>query len=192
MNRVLLLLAVTLAPTMARQVQFGHGTEESAITTPLVSLMMPVDGTRAAHFFAAGLAAAAKQSYDNLEVVIVDSGDDNRADLISAADRAWTTYIHFPQQAEDSARVSWTAKALASTRGSIVMLWDPRDMHAPSRVESQVRPLIDGTSGMHAQIVRVPRTRAFCARVFPLAPLLLSLTPLYSRGSLFLCRCNYS
>ncbi len=147
---ILFALAGPLAT--ARTATFSaHGNEENAVSTPLVSLFMLVDSTSAPHFLAVGVDAARRQSYSNVELVVVDLGETSNSQMIPSSDATWTTYVHHPQHTSshpDGARSAALAEFVAAARGSILMMWDPRDLHATSRVEEQVRPLIDGSAGL--------------------------------------------
>lgn len=101
---------------------------------PLVSCIMPTYNRRrfvplAMHYFL-------NQDYPNCELIVVDDGDDNIADLVPPDPRI--RYIRLDQRQSLGAKRNL---ACQQARGSIIMHWDDDDWSAPHRVSYQCAEL---------------------------------------------------
>jgi len=120
------------------QKQAGDGKPDD-VRWPLISCIMPTRNRRA--FIKQAIAYFARQDYPNLELIIIDDGDDPVADLVPADPRI--RYLRL------SAPISIGAKrnqACALARGEIIAHWDDDDWYSPQRLSHQVKPLLDGTA----------------------------------------------
>jgi glycosyltransferase involved in cell wall biosynthesis len=109
---------------------------------PLVSCIMPTRNRRA--FIRQTLVYFERQSYPHRELIIVDDGDDNVADLIPAEDPR-IRYISLPDQISIGAKRN---RACQLARGDIIAHWDDDDWYAPHRLEHQIAPLLAGAADL--------------------------------------------
>jgi glycosyltransferase involved in cell wall biosynthesis len=103
---------------------------------PLVSCIMPTRDRR--HFAVQAVKYFLSQGYPNRELIVVDDGADQIADLVASL--AAVRYL------QPRLRMSVGAKrnlACAAASGSLIMHWDDDDWMAPWRIEYQVRALLD-------------------------------------------------
>ena len=126
------------APNRKTSPRARPSSDSKAVTWPLVSCIMPTADRRSLvpqairHFL--------RQDYPNRELIIVDDGLDNIADLVPDDER-----IHYTRLAQ---RLSMGAKhnlACELARGEVIAHWDDDDWIAPWRLSYQVREL-DGQS----------------------------------------------
>jgi hypothetical protein len=120
------------------------------VETPLVSLLMPVDLTASPFFVEVAISHARRQTYRNIQIIVVDDGTAPRHDLIKISDLTWVRYEHV--RAAKGASLAERAQrklalALEAAQGSIIVQWDEMEVSKPSRVEAQVRLIISGTVG---------------------------------------------
>jgi len=103
---------------------------------PLVSCIMPTFDRRA--FIPQAVGCFLAQDYPNLELVVVDDGNDPIADLLPSDPRI---VYHRP-----ASRMSIGAKrnqACERARGEIIVHWDDDDWYPPSRVRLQAGALAE-------------------------------------------------
>ena len=177
--RVAAILAALVCVAAARTVQFGHFQDE-AFDVPLVSLVCAVDTSEQAEFLVRALAYANQQSYANLELVVVDSNSVNRQDMIPPSELNWVTYVHAKAANAEGGSPSAAASlhtqyaaAVQAARGSVLMLWDVRDIHASTRVEAQVTPILQQKAGARRGRLRFgaqPATVLFISPAFRAIP----------------------
>jgi hypothetical protein len=78
-----------------------------------------------------------------LLLAVVPLAGGSHENMITEADLTWVRYKYFSKpQAEGHKR----NVAVAMARGRVAVSWSEYDMYGPSRVEEQVRPIIDGKS----------------------------------------------
>lgn len=104
---------------------------------PLVSCIMPTHNRR--KFVQQALTYFERQDYPNKELIIVDDGDDQVADLV--ASKAYVRYIALSQKMSLGAKRNL---ACQQARGTIIAHWDDDDWYAPHRLSHQVAPLLAG------------------------------------------------
>ena len=80
-----------------------------------------------------------RQDYPNKELVIVDDGDDQVADLV--ASKSYARHIALTQKMSIGAKRNL---ACQQARGTIIAHWDDDDWYAPHRLSHQVAPLLAG------------------------------------------------
>ncbi|HZT99918.1 MAG TPA: glycosyltransferase [Ktedonobacteraceae bacterium] len=102
---------------------------------PLVSCIMPTHNRR--KFVQQALMYFERQDYPNKELIIVDDGDDQVADLV--ASKSYAHYIALPQKISIGAKRNL---ACQQAHGTIIAHWDDDDWYAPHRLSHQVAPLL--------------------------------------------------
>ncbi len=129
---------------------------------PLVSCIMPTRNRRA--FVELALQGFHRQNYPNAELVIVDDGDDDLADL--AANRPRVRYVKLPHEATIGRKRQIACEA---ARGELIAHWDDDDWYAPGRLSHQVAPIVEGKADLtgleNAFSLDLPTGR--CWRVSP-------------------------
>ncbi|MGI9102244.1 MAG: glycosyltransferase [Terriglobales bacterium] len=103
---------------------------------PLVSCIMPTANRR--RFLPRSMRCFFQQDYPNLELVIVDDGDDPIADLLPPDPRL--RYFRLPEKQTVGSKRNF---ACSQARGDIVIHWDDDDWYAAFRVRRQVTPLLE-------------------------------------------------
>jgi len=96
---------------------------------------MPTRNRRA--FIRQTLSYFERQDYQNCELIIVDDGDDQVADLLPSDPRLH--YITLPRQTSIGEKRNI---ACEQARGDIIAHWDDDDWYAPHRLRHQVAPLL--------------------------------------------------
>jgi len=133
----------------------------AASTQPLVSCIMPTHDRRS--FIPQALACFMAQDYPNLELIIVDDGNDSIADLLPADARI--QYVRLAQRMSIGAKRN---HACERARGEFIVHWDDDDWYPWSRVSTQVRAMTDGAADVCGTSVVYyfdrARERAFCYR----------------------------
>ena len=117
---------------------------------PLVSCIMPTSGRP--EWVAQAIRYFQRQDYPNLELVIVDAGDDPA--LASLPD---DPRIRRERILKSVSIGAMRNRACELARGEIVMHWDDDDWYAPARVSAQVKPILEG----RADITGLTDTRFF-------------------------------
>ncbi len=103
---------------------------------PRVSCIMPTFDRRA--FIPQAIRCFQAQDYPNLELVIVDDGDDPIADLLPSDPRI--VYLRLEERRSVGAKRNY---ACERARGEIIVHWDDDDWYPPSRVRLQVGALAE-------------------------------------------------
>jgi glycosyltransferase involved in cell wall biosynthesis len=106
-------------------------------TLPLVSCIMPTRNRRA--FVQQALAYFERQDYPNKELVVVDDGEDQVADLV-----AGRPDVHYVAQSQKLSIGAKRNLACQLAQGGIIAHWDDDDWYAPHRLSYQVAPLLTG------------------------------------------------
>jgi glycosyltransferase involved in cell wall biosynthesis len=109
----------------------------STDTLPLVSCIMPTHNRR--KFVQLALRYFERQDYPNKELIIVDDGDDQVADLV--ASKSYARHIALPQKMSIGAKRNLACQQAC---GTIIAHWDDDDWYAPHRLSYQVAPLLSG------------------------------------------------
>lgn len=110
--------------------------------SPLVSCIMPTRNRRV--FIRQALAYFERQHYPNCELIIVDDGDDQVADLIPSEDPR-IRYVSLPGHVSIGAKRN---HACQIAHGAIIAHWDDDDWYAPHRLEHQIAPLLSEQADM--------------------------------------------
>jgi len=104
---------------------------------PLVTCVMPTRGR--AELVAQSIEYFRRQDYPALELVIVDDSLPEERPSFPTDDRV--RVLQVPRGTSIGAKRN---RACEAARGSVIVHWDDDDWYAPSRVSTQVRPLLDG------------------------------------------------
>jgi O-antigen biosynthesis protein len=104
---------------------------------PLVSCIMPTHNRR--KFVEQTLTYFERQDYPNKELIIVDDGDDQVADLV--ASKSYVRYMALPRKTSIGEKRNL---ACQQARGTIIAHWDDDDWYAPHRLSYQIAPLLSG------------------------------------------------
>ena len=107
-----------------------------AASGPLISCIMPTFNRRA--FIPLTLQHFLVQDYPNIELVIVDDGDDAIGDLVEGVPHV--RYIRLNQRTSIGAKRNLACR---EARGAIIAQWDDDDWYAPDRLSYQARPILD-------------------------------------------------
>jgi glycosyltransferase involved in cell wall biosynthesis len=102
---------------------------------PLVTVLMPV--FNAERFVGDALASVVSQSYDNLEILVVDDGSTDRSLRIVERLRQSDPRIRVHRQANGGISAALNA-GLAIANGSLIARMDADDLMLPRRIEEQV------------------------------------------------------
>jgi glycosyltransferase involved in cell wall biosynthesis len=102
---------------------------------PLVSCIMPTFDRRT--FIPRAITYFQRQDYPNKQLVVIDDGTDEIADLIPADERI--QYIRLPQRLSVGAKRNL---ACEQSDAPVIAHWDDDDWHAPHRLKHQVDHLI--------------------------------------------------
>jgi hypothetical protein len=144
-----LLLLACLVATAARTVEYGDYAPTMA-NWPVVSLVMVTDTSTTPYLMERAIAFARRQTYPNIELVIIDDNVVSRSDVIATDDLAWVRYEQCKRRTGVGVDVRWAdnlAMALELARGSVIVQWDERDISLPNRVDAQVRMILEGDIG---------------------------------------------
>lgn len=104
------------------------------MSDPLVSCIMPTWNRRT--FIPAAIQCFLEQIYENLELVIVDDGNDKVADLVPADSRI--RYIPLDRKLTTGEKRNYCCRV---ARGEIICHMDDDDWSAPGRISDQVKRL---------------------------------------------------
>ena len=110
---------------------------------PLVSCIMPTNGR--ADWLPQAIRLFQRQTYPNLELVIVDSRPGATIPETSADSR-----IRRLQAPANATIGAMRNLACQQARGEVVIQWDDDDWYAADRVDAQVRPILDGRADITA------------------------------------------
>ena len=103
---------------------------------PLVSCIMPTSNR--AKFVRQSINYFLRQTYPNIELVIVDDGDNSVEDLIP--DDSRIKYIKLSSKYSIGKKRNLACEV---AEGDIIMCWDDDDWHGPERIEQQISPLLN-------------------------------------------------
>jgi glycosyltransferase involved in cell wall biosynthesis len=136
---------------------------------PIVSCLMPTGGRR--ELVALSIACFRAQTYPARELIIVDDGHDQVADLCDGPS------VRHMRVAPQTTIGEKRNLAMEVARGAIFMQWDDDDWYGRERIALQAVPLIRGDFDMTGLVPRLvleaPRERlwrmtdALCRRIFP-------------------------
>lgn len=115
-----------------------------AISTghPLVSVIMPVRNGR--HFIELAVKSIIKQTTRDFELIIVDDeSTDDTWKIIQKLQKQYPQYIRSFKLAKNKGIFGATNYALRRSRGKFIALMDSDDIAHPTRLEKQVKYLLD-------------------------------------------------
>jgi glycosyltransferase involved in cell wall biosynthesis len=101
---------------------------------PLVSCIMPTADRR--RFVPLAIQNFMQQDYPNRELIILDDGQDNVADVVTTDPRV--KYMRLPQRQALGAKRNYCVRA---SQGPLIMHWDDDDWAAPHRIRYQVEAM---------------------------------------------------
>jgi glycosyltransferase involved in cell wall biosynthesis len=108
---------------------------EDAIAGPLVSVIIPAHNAEA--FIATTLASAARQTYQHLEIIVVDDGSTDRTAEIVREFAAKDPRVTLLQQANAGVAAARNS-AIRTARGSLIAPLDADDLWERTKIERQV------------------------------------------------------
>jgi glycosyltransferase involved in cell wall biosynthesis len=109
--------------------------ERTTENSPRVSCIMPTANRRP--YIAQAIAAFLAQDYENRELIILDDGTDEVADLVPSDER-----IHYVRSARGLTLGAKRNDCCRLARGEIIVHWDDDDWHASWRLSYQVSALL--------------------------------------------------
>lgn len=117
-------------------------------TGPLVSVIMPTYDD--VEYISRALRSVAKQTYTNLEVVVVDSSGVNwLEELVGKLD--WGQYYHMPPNGVAAAR----NRGIEAAEGAIIMFLDADDCYNSEKLERQVSILQGAADVVYSNVTVV-------------------------------------
>jgi hypothetical protein len=106
------------------------------MSRPLVSILIPTFNRR--RYLAQALASALRQTYPNIEVIVINDGGEDISDIVqSFADNR----ILFINRAKNHGKAYSLNEALAQAKGTYVTYLDDDDMYYPCHVETLANAL---------------------------------------------------
>ncbi len=124
---------IQLDQHFAREV---NASEKVSVSKPLVSCIMPTYNRRA--FIPMALDNFLSQDYPVKELIVVDDGTENVADLFEDLDQV--KYIRIPRKISIGEKRNIAVEAAA---GEYIAHWDDDDWYAADRLSHQMQPLLD-------------------------------------------------
>jgi glycosyltransferase involved in cell wall biosynthesis len=118
-----------------------HAADARAEDWPLVSCIMPTFNRRA--FVPLAIGNFLRQDYPNKELIIVDDGSDDVADL--AEGHACVRYLRLGTKTSIGAKRNL---ACGEARGELIAHWDDDDWYAPDRLRYQAAPILSGEADL--------------------------------------------
>lgn len=115
---------------------FNYQQLKPVASYPLVSCIMPTSNR--AKFVRQSINYFLRQTYPNIELIIVDDGDDSVEDLIP--DDSRIKYIKLSSKYSIGKKRNLACEV---AEGEIIMCWDDDDWHGPERIEQQISPLLN-------------------------------------------------
>ena len=106
------------------------------VSEPLVTCIMPTYNRRS--FIPQAIRCFLRQDYSNVELLVVDDGNEPVADLVPASDRI--RYVRFDQKLTIGAKRNL---ACEKAQGEFIVHWDDDDWYPSWRVRAQVRAMLD-------------------------------------------------
>ena len=113
---------------------------------PLVSCIMPTRDRR--RFVPLAIEYFLRQEYPSRELIVVDDGTDRVDDLMPADPRV--RYLAVPRSSIGDKRNI----AVRAAAGEYIAHWDDDDWYAPTRLSSQLLPLVSGAADITALSMR--------------------------------------
>lgn len=100
---------------------------------PLVSIIIPVyNGER---FIKRALLSLVGQTYENIEIIVVDDGSSDRtSDIVGTFQDSRISFLHQENQGQGGARNN----GIRSAKGSYITFLDADDQYLPTKVQKQV------------------------------------------------------
>lgn len=108
---------------------------------PLVSCVMPTYNRR--RFIPRALRAFEQQTWPERELLVIDDGEDSIEDLCRGT--AGVRYFHLSVHASVGAKRNFGAQQAS---GELIAHWDDDDWYAPSRLETQIAPILAGEADL--------------------------------------------
>jgi len=111
---------------------------------PLISCIMPTRNRsewvrQSLHYFE-------RQDYPNLELIIIDDGNDDLAAVLPPADHR-IRHLRLAKRVSIGAKRNLGCEAAA---GTVIVHWDDDDWYAPNRLTAQAAPILSGDAEITA------------------------------------------
>src|SRR3989338_10346077 len=100
--------------------------------TPLVSIIIPTYNN--AKFISAAIDSAAKQTYPNIEIIVVDDGSTDQTKNVILPYQHRIRYIHQSNEGLAAAR----NKAIEKSKGDYLQFLDADDLIHPEKIKKQI------------------------------------------------------
>jgi glycosyltransferase involved in cell wall biosynthesis len=104
---------------------------ENAMSKPLVSILIPTFNRR--RYVGHALASALRQTYPNIEVIVVNDGGEDISDIVQSFT---DTRIVFIDRKQNRGKAYSLNEALSRARGKYITYLDDDDMYYPCHVET--------------------------------------------------------
>ena len=114
---------------------------------PVVTAIMPTHEERAP-FFVQAIEQLCRQTYPNIQLVILDDSSTQKAWAKSHLQRrakSWITYVYLDKPVTVGKKRNLGVKV---AKGSIIVHWDDDDFYLKSRVQDLVQPILSQTADM--------------------------------------------
>ena len=114
---------------------------------PVVTAIMPTHEERAP-FFVQAIEQLCRQTYPNIQLVILDGSSTQKAWAKSHLQRrakSWITYVYLDKPVTGGKKRNLGVKV---AKGSIIVHWDDDDFYLKSRVQDLVQPILSQTADM--------------------------------------------
>ncbi|MHC4644166.1 MAG: glycosyltransferase [Planctomycetota bacterium] len=125
---------------------------------PLVSVLIPTFNRR--RYLAQALASALRQSYENLQIIVVNDGGEDVSDIVGSHRDCRLTFI---DRKENRGKAFSLNEALGRAEGKYVAYLDDDDLYYPHHIETLVNALetIDDCHVAYTDLYRV------CCKIMP-------------------------
>ena len=121
------------------------------VTLPLVSVVVPVYNK--AQFLPDALRSFERQTYENVEWVIVDDGSEDESGEICRSWRPGRGAVCFLQKSNGGAS-SARNEGFRHARGEYILFWDADDVQDPSAIEKMTRAALDNRADVVVSAIK--------------------------------------
>ena len=121
---------------------------------PMVSVLIPTFNRR--QYLSEALASALRQSYVNLQVIVVNDGGQDVSDIVESYNDARVVFIN---RKENHGKAFSLNEALAQVKGRYIAYLDDDDLYYPDHIETLVNTLENQTN---CQVAYTDLYKAYC------------------------------